>query len=128
MANEIQIHSNGNEKRKLSHNVVKTAKPALKTRFIRDTEIPGFALRIEPTGAMSWAYQFRYKANDDRNGKTRLYTFGSCNPPVLPKTSKALARKQVRLGSTFEITTSTPLAVLLMRAVRVCRPKAVKAP
>jgi integrase len=80
MANEIQIHSNRNEKRKLTHNVVKTAKPARKTRFIRDTEIPGFALRIEPSGAMSWAYQFRYKTNDDRNGKTRLYTIGSCNP------------------------------------------------
>jgi len=80
MANEIQIHSNRNEKRKLTHNVVKTAKPARKTRFIRDTEIPGFALRIEPTGAMSWTYQFRYKTNDDRNGKTRLYTIGSCNP------------------------------------------------
>ena len=80
MANEIQIHSNRNEKRKLTHNVVKTAKSARKTRFIRDTEIPGFALRIEPTGAMSWTYQFRYKTNDDRNGRTRLYTIGSCNP------------------------------------------------
>lgn len=80
MANEIQIHSNRNERRKLTHNVVKTAKPARKTRFIRDTEIPGFALRIEPTGAMSWTFQFRYKTNDDRNGKTRLYTIGSCNP------------------------------------------------
>lgn len=50
MANEIQIHSNRNERRKLTHNVVKPAKPARKTRFIRDTEIPGFALRIEPTG------------------------------------------------------------------------------
>jgi integrase len=80
MANEIQIHSNRNEKRKLTHHVVKTANPARKTRFIRDTEIPGFALRIEPSGAMSWTYQFRYKTNDDRNGKTRLYTIGSCNP------------------------------------------------
>jgi integrase len=80
MANEIQIHSNRNEKRKLTHHVVKTAKPARKTRFIRDTEIPGFALRIEPTGAMSWTYQFRYKTNDNRRGKTRLYTIGSCNP------------------------------------------------
>jgi hypothetical protein len=80
MANEIQKHSNRIEKRKITHNVVKTAKPARKTRLIRDTEIPEFALRIEPTGVMSRTYQFRYKTNDDRNGKTRLYTIGSCNP------------------------------------------------
>ena len=44
MANEIRIHSNRNEKKELTHNLVKTAKPARKTRFIRDTEIAGFAL------------------------------------------------------------------------------------
>ena len=121
MANEIQIHSNRNEKRKLTHNVVKTAKPARKTRFIRDTEISGFALRVEPSGAMSWTYQFRHKTNDDRNGKTRLYTIGSCNPGS-SEDSKSARKKADAIRIDIRDPNKYPVGGLLPQIVRLAHP------
>jgi integrase len=76
MANEKKAPSNLNKKVKLTQNVAKKAEPSNKTRWFRDSEIPGFALRIEKTGSKSWVFEYRHKPS----GKYKRHTIGEFYP------------------------------------------------
>ena len=76
MANAKNAPRNMNKKVKLTQNVAKKAEPAYKTRWFRDSEIPGFALRIERTGHKSWVFEYRHKPS----GKYKRHTIGEFYP------------------------------------------------
>ena len=76
MANAKNARSNMNKKVKLTQNVAKKAEPAYKTRWFRDSEIPGFALRIEKTGHKSWVFEYRHKPSR----KYKRHTIGEFYP------------------------------------------------
>ena len=76
MANAKNAPRNMNKKVKLTQNVAKNAAPAYKTRWYRDSEIPGFALRIEKTGYKSWVFEYRHKPT----GKYKRHTLGQFFP------------------------------------------------
>jgi integrase len=69
------VRRNSNEIKKLSQHVAKTARSTYRTRWIRDSQVPGFALRIEKTGSKSWTFGYRHKPT----GKYKLHTIGTFN-------------------------------------------------
>jgi integrase len=78
MKNEIveyEVLGNRNEKVKITQNVAKKAQREYKTKWVRDTDVPGFALRIQPSGAKSWTFGYRHKPS----GKPKLHTIGTFN-------------------------------------------------
>ncbi len=75
-SNNPWVRRNLNEKKKLSQHVAKTAESKFKTRWIRDTQVPGFALRIEKTGSKSWTFGYQHKPSR----KYKLHTIGPFNP------------------------------------------------
>ena len=56
----LWVRPNSNEKKKLTHHVAKTATSTYRTKWIRDIQVPGFALRIEKTGKKSWTFGYRH--------------------------------------------------------------------
>ena len=62
LSNNPFVRPNSNEKRRLSQHVAKTATSTFRTKWIRDTQVPGFALRIEKTGSKSWTFGYPHKA------------------------------------------------------------------
>ena len=76
LLNNPWVRPNSNEKKKLTHHVAKTATSTYRTKWIRDIQVPGFALRIEKTGSKSWTFGHRHKPT----GKYRLHTIGTFNP------------------------------------------------
>ena len=56
--------------------MAKKAESSYKTRWFRDSEIPGFALRIEKTGSKSWVFEYRHKLP----GKYKRHTIGEFYP------------------------------------------------
>ena len=75
LSNNPFVRHNSNEKKKLNQRVAKTATSTYRTKWIRDTQVPGFALRIEKTGSKSWTFGYRHKPT----GKYRLHTIGTFN-------------------------------------------------
>lgn len=62
------------------------AAPEKGQSFIWDTDVPGLAVRLTPTGAKAWVVQMRV-----RGGKERRMTIGYCNKVPLD-----MARKEAR--------------------------------
>lgn len=75
LSNYPLVRPNSNEKKKLSQHVAKTATSTFRTKWIRNTQVPGFAMRIEKTGSKSWTFGYRHKPT----GKYRLHTIGTFN-------------------------------------------------
>ncbi|OAN52772.1 hypothetical protein A6A04_15865 [Paramagnetospirillum marisnigri] len=63
--------------------------PAKGQAFIWDSEIPGFAVRVTPTGIKAWIVQMRV-----RGGKERRMTVGLCSKVPLDK-ARIEARKLI---------------------------------
>lgn len=64
---------------KLTQTIISQAKPRDKEYFIRDTEIPGFALRVHTSGLTMLTYQYRSGKKSHRinigNGRVTKMTF-----------------------------------------------------
>lgn len=76
---------------RLSKRVVDTADPGQSERFIWDSEIPGFGLRVTPRGVKSFVYQYRMKGEKT----SRRYTigrYGSWTPDGARERCKELVR------------------------------------
>ena len=67
---------------KLTDKAVENEKPGPKRKEVPDAAMPGLYLLVQPSGAKSWAYRFRF------GGKTRKLTLGR-----YPKVGLAGARK-----------------------------------
>ncbi|MBK8972359.1 MAG: site-specific integrase [Hahellaceae bacterium] len=76
--------------KKLTQKDVDSAKPALKEYCLWDTQIPGFGLRVRPSGAKGYVYIYRY---DWR--KSRRYTIGNFNLFTVDE-ARGIARELAR--------------------------------
>lgn len=95
LSNTPFVQRNSNEKKRLSHSVAKTATSTFRTKWIRDTQVPGFALRIEKAGKKSWTFGYRHKPT----GKYKLHTIGTFNKDDGNDTDNARAlAEQMRLN------------------------------
>ncbi len=59
---------------KLTKRTVDAAKPAIARYIVWDTELPGFGLRVEPSGVK--VFIARYRAGGGRTGTLRQSTVG----------------------------------------------------
>ena len=66
--------------KKLSDNIVKTAKPREKTYRIWDIQQPGFCLEVSSKGKCSW--KVKYRIGKGASGKQKLVTLE--DPRYLP--------------------------------------------
>jgi integrase len=73
---------------KLTDRAVKAAKAAVKDRFIWDDEMPGFGLRVAPTGRKAWVVQYRIGGRGSQFRRQTLGTF--------PALAAADAREQAK--------------------------------
>jgi hypothetical protein len=63
------------KKQKLTQRLVDTAKPQDRDYFIRDTQIPGFALKVARGGSLSWVYEYKHKPS----GKNKRWKIGDAS-------------------------------------------------
>jgi integrase len=81
---------------KLTKRVVDNAKPASKDRWVWDGTLPGFGVRVKPSGVRSYLVQYR-----NANGRTRKLTIGK-HGELTAQQARDLARSllvEVRRGS-----------------------------
>lgn len=71
---------------KLTKRLTDTLKPSAKLYTVRDTDLPGFTLRVRPNGGMSWFLDYR---NDD--GRRLSYKIGTY-PGLMPDGARRLAQ------------------------------------
>lgn len=72
---------------KLTKKTVDDALPSDKEMFIWDTELKGFGLKVFPTGAKTFVYQYRTP-----EGKTRRYTIGKYSNTLTADQARKLAK------------------------------------
>lgn len=84
---------------KLTKRVVDTAEPRKQRYAIYDSAIPGFGLRVSPSGEKSWIFEYRPGAGGRCQAKKRM-TFGRADDLTPEKARKAADRfrSQVKLG------------------------------
>ncbi|MEO9752920.1 MAG: Arm DNA-binding domain-containing protein, partial [Nitratireductor sp.] len=78
-----------NQKVKITKSVVAAAKPGAREFIVWDTALPGFGLRVRPSGATS--YVFVYRLPGGRAGKVRKATITASTPDQARAKAKALA-------------------------------------
>ncbi len=76
---------------KLTKTTVSTIKPAENEYFIWDEEIKGFGLKVFPTGAKSYVYQYRTP-----QGRSRRVTIGKHGMTMTVEQARAKAKKMRR--------------------------------
>lgn len=72
---------------KLTKKTVDDAQPGDKERFIWDTELKGFGLKVFPTGAKTFVYQYR-----TQEGKSRRYTIGKYSDSLTTEQARKIAK------------------------------------
>lgn len=75
----------------ITKNVVEGEAPSTKERFIWDSEVNGFGLKIFPTGVKTFVFQ--YRAPD---GKTRRLTIGKWSETLTPDRARKTAKSYYR--------------------------------
>lgn len=81
---------------KLAKTTVDSAQPGDKESFIWDTELKGFGLKVFPTGAKTFVYQYRTP-----EGRTRRYTIGKYSNTLTADQARKRAKEiehKVRSG------------------------------
>jgi integrase len=76
--------------RRITKRLVDSLKPTGKDYFVWDDLLPGFGLRVQPTGAKS--YVVKYRAGSGRGAPTRRVTLGKVGT-ISPDEARGLARK-----------------------------------
>lgn len=82
---------------KLTKRVVDAAKPGPDRRIIWDSELPGFGLRVEPTGRKTFIA--RYRAGGGRSGTLRQATIGRYGTFTVEQ-ARVLARRTLGAAAT----------------------------
>ena len=72
---------------KLTKTAVEAEKPTDKERFVWDTELKGFGLKVFPTGAKSFVLQYRTP-----EGRTRRYTIGKLSDSLTTDQARKIAK------------------------------------
>lgn len=72
---------------KLTKTTVDDARPSDKERFIWDSELKGFGLKVFPTGVKSFVFQYR-----SPEGRTRRYTIGKYSDTLTADQARKLAK------------------------------------
>ncbi len=78
-------------KRKLTIRTVKSLKPAAKPYEVRDTDIKGFLLRVQPSGVMT--YFIAYQTPNSKRNRYRIGRHGTINPVQARDAAERLAAK-----------------------------------
>jgi integrase len=78
-------------RQRIGKRTVEMARPGNRDRYIWDSEIAGFGLKITPTGSKTYLFQYRFPKG--RLGRVRRYTIGSHSEAF----SVALAREQAAI-------------------------------
>ena len=84
---------------RFSDRAIQALQPAAAERVLWDDALPGFGLRLQPSGARSFIVQ--YRAGGGRAGRLRKLTLGRWGAPWTTEGAREEARKvlaQVRLG------------------------------
>jgi integrase len=72
---------------KITKRLVEGLKPRAKMYAVRDTELPGFMLRVRPSGRMTWFFDYRNEA-----GRRLKYKIGGY-PGLQPEGARQLAKE-----------------------------------
>ena len=78
-----------NQKRRITKAIVAAAQPANREYVIWDNALPGFGLRVRPSGTKS--YVFTYRSPGGRAGKVKRVTINATMPEQARTKAKALA-------------------------------------
>ncbi|OCJ03326.1 hypothetical protein A6U86_31155 [Rhizobium sp. AC27/96] len=70
-------------------NLLKRIEPGESEYFVSDSSVTGFAIRVRPSGSMSYVVLYRYGGG--RDGATRKYTIGSIKK-ITPDEARRLAK------------------------------------
>lgn len=81
-------------KQKLTNRAVSQLTPRESPYEVRDTEIKGFLLRVQPSGCMT--YYFEYRRNDARKNRTLLGKHGTITPMQARDAASVQAGKVAR--------------------------------
>ena len=84
---------------KILSKTVKALEPADKPYEIRDTEIPGFLLRVQPSGAMT--YYLEYRSPSGKKQRFRFGTRSAMTPTAARETAQGLY-KEVAKGTDLQ--------------------------
>ncbi len=76
-------------KHKLTKRIVDTLAPGPKDRLIWDAELPGFGLKITPSGHKVFLVQYRHPPG--RQGRDRRYTIGPYSEALTPDQARKVA-------------------------------------
>jgi hypothetical protein len=79
---------------KLMANVIKTLRPKEQPYEVRDTLLPGFLLRIQPSGAMT--YYLTYRTMDGRKTRYRIGAVGAVTPAQARDMAEQLSARAVQ--------------------------------
>ena len=75
---------------RLTKRLIDSFRPDGCDRIVWDSEIPGFGLRLLPSGKRAWLIQYRTQ------GRTRRYTLGACTVLTPHESRKKAARLLAR--------------------------------
>jgi hypothetical protein len=74
---------------KLTKRTVDGLAPAEKYRVIFDADLPGFGVKITPSGRKVFLVQYRYPPG--RSGRIRRYTIGAYGESLTPDQARSIA-------------------------------------
>ena len=100
---------------KLTKRAVDALLPADKDRVIFDAELPGFGLKITPSGRKDFLVQYRYPPG--RAGRIRRYTIGAYGESLTPDQARSIA-VQVKGKLAHGIDPATQRELLLSSSFR----------
>ena len=79
-------------KSRITKRLVDSLRPGVREYFSWDSDLPGFGLRVQPSGAKS--YVVKYRAGTGRSAPTRRVTIGSVGK-IAPDQARATAKKTI---------------------------------
>lgn len=79
------------EQERLSKRIVDRLDPSGKERVVFDRDLPGFGLKITPSGRKVFLFQYRFPPG--RAGKTRRVTIGDYGEGLTPEQARAMAAR-----------------------------------
>lgn len=81
---------------KINHSVINKLSPNSKPYEVRDIDIKGFLLRVQPSGSMT--FYFQYRTTDGRRSRLRLGQYPGVTPAAARKAAQQCAADVVKGG------------------------------